>query len=253
MQAAFKDLDYDVPIVREPQQGRRNIVLGAHLLKALPADIDCVVWQLEQVGEGPVWATGAYQALLKSAEVTPGCAVWDYSPLNLTKLAGMGIEAQLLPVGYHECMRWPISALLVSEDAPTQEIDILHYGSMNQRRANIMQGLDAAGIRAYHVFGVYGEERDALIARARLVLNVSYYESKIFNVTRCSTLFANSVPVVSEIGPGSEAFHGTGGFAEYDGLVEKCVEVLANHDQVGNRGFEIFSQMKQVDYLKAVL
>jgi hypothetical protein len=56
------------------------------------------------------------------------------------------------------------------------------------------------GLRVESAFGCYGEERDALIARARIVLNVHYYESKVFEVVRVSYLLANRKCVLSESG-----------------------------------------------------
>lgn len=240
LQAALRELGHEAPISNMPDPTRRNIVLGGHLLQAIP-ECDCVIWNLEQVQEDSPWFTPGYLALLRAKPV------WDYSVRNVEELARLGIEARLLPVGYHTCMR-----SIVQAEPP--EYDVLHYGSMNDRRKVVLEQLSDRGVKVAHAFGVYGKERDALIAKSKLVLNISYYESKIFNITRCSTLFANSVPVVSETGPGSEAFHETGGFVEYDGLVGRCVALLSSGSaEVGARGFNIFSQQFQAAYLEAVL
>jgi len=47
------------------------------------------------------------------------------------------------------------------------------------------------------VFGVYGAERDALIARSKIVVNASAYRSRIFEIARVSYLLANAKAVVS--------------------------------------------------------
>jgi hypothetical protein len=51
---------------------------------------------------------------------------------------------------------------------------------------------------------VYGQARDALVARARIQLNVHYYEAKVFEVVRVSYLLANGRFVVSETGADAE-------------------------------------------------
>ena len=52
--------------------------------------------------------------------------------------------------------------------------------------------------------GVRGAERDALIARARLVLNLHFYPTAIFELVRVSYLLANGKAVVAECGPETE-------------------------------------------------
>ncbi len=241
LNAAFAELGYDAPIVDTPMPDRVNVVLGAHLLQGIPDGVKCIVWNLEQVQEGSPWFSEGYVSLLKSRPV------WDYSQGNIEALNAMGITAWLLPVGYSEALAIP------GIGAVERDIDFLHYGSVNQRRKEFLEELGGRDVKVVHAFGVYGKERDDLLVRAKVVVNLAYYESKIFNITRCSTAFSNKIAVVSEIGPGSEPFHGTGGFAEYGGLIDKAMEVLADHETVGRKGFDIFSQMRQADYLKAVL
>lgn len=234
---AFVELGHECEITTDtPVFSELNVVvLGAHLIQGVLPE-SWIIYNLEQVTPGSPWMTDNYIRLLR------GCKVWDYCKDNVGSL---GIKANILPVGYMPCM-----SRLKKQEAT---IDVLHYGSMNQRREYIIALLKGEGVTVHHAFDVFGKERDELIQKSRLVLNVSYYESKIFNITRCGYLFANGVPVVSEVGRGSEPFHDTGGFCEYDELVNRCVEILKNPEPVGAKGYEIFSKMNQTEYLCSVL
>lgn len=134
--------------------GPRPILFGAHLLSGgdaglLPAGT--IVYNLEQLSESSSWCSPAYLQLLKR------CEVWDYSSRNLAALARLGATSRPkhVPVGYVPEMTR--IAPKVSED-----IDVLFYGSMNERRAKVIGGLRQVGLAAEAVFGVYGAERDAV-------------------------------------------------------------------------------------------
>ncbi len=59
------------------------------------------------------------------------------------------------------------------------EIDVLFYGWLNRAPPAILGGLRAAGLKVVHLFGAYGEERDAAIANAKVLLNLHFYEDSI--------------------------------------------------------------------------
>src|SRR4029450_4294855 len=84
---------------------------------------------------------------------------------------------RLLRLGYHP-------ALARIEPAEKQDIDLLFHGSLNARRRQVLGRLAAEGMAVKSVFGVYGPERDALIARSRIVLNMHYYTTQIFEIVR---------------------------------------------------------------------
>jgi hypothetical protein len=87
------------------------------------------------------------------------------------------------------------------------DIDVLFYGSLNDRRREVLQGIERAGLaagkrnlRVVHAYGAYGASRDALVSRAKIVLNLHFYEAKVFEVVRVSQLLANGRFVISEGG-----------------------------------------------------
>ncbi len=57
-----------------------------------------------------------------------------------------------MPVGY-------VPELTRIAAAPAEDIDILFYGSMNERRNNVISQLRQAGLNAHTVFGTYGPAR----------------------------------------------------------------------------------------------
>jgi SAM-dependent methyltransferase len=226
-----------------------NIVLGAHLLSAqqvwaLPAN--SVLYNLEQLG-GPNLPDQFYEAARRHQ-------VWDYSPINVAKWKAMDCSRSpiLVPLGY-------VPELTRIIPCSAQDIDVLFYGSLNERRSIVIQGLRDAGAKVHTSFGVYGTERDELIARSKIVLNVHFYEAKIFEIVRVSYLLANSKVVVTEC---SSDAHDLSGVSDavascpYDALVETCLSLLQDEPerrQLESNGFRWFSQQEESDILSTVL
>jgi hypothetical protein len=107
--------------------------------------------------------------------------------------------------------------------------------------------------------GALGASRDAWIARSKIVLNVHYWEAKIFEIARVSYLLANRRVVVSERGADSTLERGLESgvaFADYDGLVDRCVELLGDERarrEVAERGYQAFSARSQAEILHHAL
>ena len=89
----------------------------------------------------------------------------------------------------------------MSELNLNKDIDVLFYGCMNERRSNIFYKLSQnPNINVVFKDNSFGQERDQLIARAKIVLNIHFYESKTFEIIRVSHLLANDICVISEDG-----------------------------------------------------
>jgi protein O-GlcNAc transferase len=227
----------------------RQIILGAHLLDAqgldaLPAD--AIIYNSEQIDDDSKWLTSHYVAALKTR------MVWDYSAENVRRLTALGAQTiQFVPVGYvPELARLP----LVSED-----IDVLFYGSVNPRRQQILDELKARGLNVVVLFGVYGEERDRAIARAKVVLIVHFYPAKIFEVVRAAYLLSNGKAVVAEGGADSfvesdlrESMHSV----PYERLVDACVELVGDQAKrlaLAERAHRIFAMRREEQILANAL
>lgn len=229
----------------------RNIVLGAHLLhksalESLPKDT--IIYNFEQLSRDGWFMNSAYQHALSSFEV------WDYSEKNIEYLKALDepVNVKHVPIGYAK-------ALSNIPKQSKQDIDVLFYGSMNDRRNKIIKDLKAAGMRVSVLTGVYGAQRDAAIARAKVVLNMHFYETQIFEIARVSYLLANKKAVVSEVNPETHIdpeLVECVKFAEYDALVEACKEIVSDEEKrhaLEQAGFEGFSGLKQSDFLAQVL
>lgn len=237
----------------------RTIVMGSHLItgmhvKDLPEDI--IFYNLEQFGS--TWMTKEYINLLRGMhngrwikESGRKYEVWDYSKKNIDELSKLKISAKLCEIGY--------SKVLTKINNTEKSIDILFIGSINDRRKKVHDELVKNGVNVRFIFGIYGEHRDALIASSRIIINIHFYEAKVFEIVRCSYLMANKVCIVSETGSDEQLevpFRGGIEFSPYDKLVDTCVELLKDNDRIksiGQKGYEIFSQMKQSEMLKKCL
>ena len=249
------ELGHEVKIVISSFECRgKTSVLGANLLAANLHNIgdipkDMILYNLEQMTPGSPWITEEYISLMRGSSGR-SIEVWDYSRANIEELKKLRIEAKLCEIGL-VCAE----SLSCIEDVEP-EFDVLHYGSMTERRLQIISDLAKAGVRVHAAFGVYGAERDALIARSKIVLNIHFYESKVFEIVRCSYLMSNRKCVVSETGVGGDEFDGGIYFSSYNDLVDSCVALLADdakRGEIAQRGFEIFEARKQATFLKGVL
>ena len=216
-----------------------NIVLGAHLLDAhamrdLPAET--IIYNSEQIDDKSTWIDGPYMDLLRR------CTVWDYSEANIARLQQRGVNnVRFVPLGYvPQLTRIPAVA--------TQDIDVLFYGAINERRKNILEALIARGLRIEFLAGVYREERDHYIARAKVVLNMHYYDASVFEIVRVSYLLANEKAVVAECGATTTLepdIRDAVCAVPYDRLVDACAELVADANKRANlarRGFDVFSR-----------
>ena len=247
LREAFAAVGMAAPIVTDASaiEGRA-IALGADLLQDRPCPDDAILYNFEQVYQNPVVMTPAYAELLRRHRV------WDYSARNIEALAAHGVKAALCGVGY-------MPGLTRIAPAPVQDIDVLFIGLMNPRRGQVLDQIAAQGAKIKVAFDCYGAERDALIARAKIVLNLHFYEAKLFEIVRVSYLLANRVCVVSETGlePGLEApFAGGVAFAGYGGLAMACQRLLADDQmraRIAARGFEQMRGQSQLEMLKRAL
>jgi hypothetical protein len=241
--AALPPFDYD-----------RLIVFNSHSLHPsieLPRDV--IIFNAEQVpttDSSPAIWWAPYFARMKKH------AVWDYSETNRERLKERGISSILCPVGYHPKLeRIPIG--------DREDIDILFYGSPNARREKILEECRGAGLNVKHLFGVYGDERDAIIARSKIIVNIHFYPNPIWEIFRCSYLIANKKCVISEDGGCDQDLEKLAGeitvHVPYEKIVAHCKEFIFSESSLEQRqllanvAYDIFSEQDQIQYVKAAL
>ncbi|MEB3049476.1 hypothetical protein KV112_06935 [Mycolicibacter sp. MYC123] len=221
---------------------RRTIVLGGNILvrHGLTPPKDPIFYNLEQLGDDLPSAT-----LPTFFDLFRRYPTWDYSQANIEYLAARGIpRPTYVPIGYVPELTRIVPAV--------EDIDVLFYGAPYERRYAVLRDLHDRGLRVKWLSGVYGASRDAWIARSKIVLNMHYWNAKIFEIARVSYLLANKRAVVSECGadPALEHEFGSGvAFADYDDLVDRCVELLADESarrELAERGYQLFSARDQI-------
>ncbi|KPF64155.1 hypothetical protein IP88_13885 [alpha proteobacterium AAP81b] len=227
--AGLADLGHPVRLAaNQIADNARNIVIGAHLLDvdpaaaALPAGTIIVNTEpLRDDGalphDGRIWA----ERVLRWAR---HCAIWDYSEASTALLrARSGGDVRYLRLGWHPSLHRVAAAA-------EQDIDVLFYGAIDERRAAILRALDDQ-VRVTAVFGVYGAPRDALITRAKVVLNLHRDENALFEAVRVAFLMNNAKAVVAEVGPRTVVdpayLPGFAG-AAYDALVPTTLALVAD-------------------------
>ena len=231
-------LGVPVTYIQPPPPGARWIVFGAHLLNEqvapqLPAD--AIIFNSEQMFPGSPWLISVYLDILRSH------AAWDYSTENIDRLAQFGVKAIHVPLGY---------VPELARIAPaTEDIDVLFYGLINPRRQQMLEQLKDRGLNVVSLTGIYGEERDAYIARAKVVLNLHYYVSKVFETVRVSYLLTNAKAVVAEVNPDTsippelrDCVLG----APYEELADACANLVRDdhaRQQLAARGKELFARL----------
>ena len=228
---------------------RRTIVLGAnHVIHyGLEVPKNPIFYNLEQLSHDSPWmAVPAFIDLFRRYPT------WDYSPANIEYLATLGLpRPSYVPIGY---------VPELTRIAPAAEdIDVLFYGMPSERRYAVLRDLHDRGLRVKWLLGALGASRDAWIARSKIVLNIHYWEAKIFEIARVSYLLANRRAVVSESGADPTLERGLESgvaFADYEGLVDRCVELLGDERarrELAERGYQAFSARSQADILHHAL
>ena len=195
---------------------------STEVIAKLPSNT--ILLNTEQISDDTKdWGPG----LAKNLQWVKNFETWDYSIKNITSFQRLGIDSiKHVKLGYQK-------ELVRIVKAP-KDIDILFYGAINERRAQVLDGLRAHGLNVAAVHGLYGQERDNLIGRSKVVLNMHFYKSQIFESVRVFYLLANSVAVVGEVNPETsidphilEAIYAS----NYDNLIESCLTLVNDNKQ----------------------
>jgi hypothetical protein len=207
--------------VNELGDGEEHIVFCPHLLRAEDVQrvaASTILYNFEPLNPPTFDTVGTFLA-----HYAPRCRVWDYSADNVDYLRKMGCSATHVPLGYAD-------VLSRIERAPAQDIDVLFYGDLSARRTKVLDALRATGLNLVVVADAYGAERDALIARAKIVLNVHHHDRiKALETPRVFYLLANRKAVVTEAKPDvplDDDLRGAVVTAPYDGIVDACVALV---------------------------
>lgn len=230
-----------------------NIVIGYQFLTPGGPlnDVRYAVWQFEQLARMGGWYRNRPDRFFDRAlPVLKGAEwVWDYNTDNIAFLSAHGVRAQHLPIGYHD-------ALMRIPQVPEADIDVLFYGAVNGRRRQVLEALDRR-CRLKVLFGVYGERRDAYIARSHIVLNLHQYDRvQLLEDVRISYLLNNRRFVLSETVPGPLPYSGGIAMAPAAKLADACLAFLDDPQQrqsIAHRGWSFLRRFPMSGYLRMAL
>ena len=232
---------------------RNNILIGWHqvgsteVISNLPKNT--ILLNTEQISEDTKdWGSN----LTKNLQWVKSFETWDYSIKNIQSFKNLGISnVKHLKLGYQK--------ELARIQKLTKDIDILFYGAINERRGAVIKSLRDLGLNVVTVHGAYGQERDNLIARSKIVLNMHFYKSQIFEAVRVFYLLTNSVAVVGEVNPETtidphllEAIHAS----KYEDLVKSCFDLInddARREALEKHAGNKFSKFSQATFTRALI
>ncbi len=165
------------------------IVLCPQAFCRLPPPERRIIFQLEQ-SVSSRWFSEEYIECLNSS-----FAVFDYSLRNIEFLASRGIafpHVHYLPIGSVPRHRG-------SEHDSVKSVDVLFYGdykSSPRRQRLLNAARENFSVRICDE--TFGEQMASEIRRARVVLNLHYYENALLEMPRILECISLGVPVVSE-------------------------------------------------------
>ena len=198
-----------------------NLIRGSSLSGALPSN--AIILNMEQMYDASPWLVPSYIDLLKTH------TVWDYNESNQRYLKTLlnRDDIPLIRLGY--------TPELEFNCLTDQNIDVLFYGEINQRRRDIANQLEKAGIKSI-VFNmnIVGSEKTVLIARSKIVLNLHYYAAGLFEIPRVYHLLHRKKFVISEESSNMEEYdHLKGGFVvcPYEQIVATVLDYLNKPDE----------------------
>ena len=195
MSFALRRLGYEVRLTgNEFLRDATNMVFGAHHLAAdLAADLppDTILYNTEQLRPDGALVEALHPFASRFAVWEP-----DLGNVEAWRALGLGGRVRYLQPGYV-----PESST-VDVTTPT-DIDVLFFGKVNPRRMVVLDGVVRAGIRLHVADGIYLADRDALVARAKIVLNVHAADDSSLEMARVAYALANRRALVTELGRGA--------------------------------------------------
>mmetsp|Transcript_39847 Transcript_39847/g.55350 ORF Transcript_39847/g.55350 Transcript_39847/m.55350 type:complete len:413 (+) Transcript_39847:111-1349(+) len=234
---------------RDQLAGMEVVFLG----KSTPSTARFVILQLEQLDSACLNPhhedfNPKYLQALQRAQ-----AVWDCCPANVSLWQRLGMKSFFVPLWSTLPQSAFITPTLLADVDPLitptcrreesngclrnkkeskdleGPVDVLLFGTLNQRRLDIGARLRAVGLHVVVRCFTQIEEQDKYIRSARIIINVHFYESASLEVHRVDPLLARGKCVVSEVG-GDAALDAIYSqvltFAPYEDLVSAVKSLL---------------------------
>nr|BFD40945.1 hypothetical protein FFPRI1PSEUD_24440 [Pseudomonas sp. FFPRI_1] len=199
------DIIFDVPAFGFDSS--LHFVICPQMFSKLPDRY--IAFQMEQ-SVSSRWFEEGYLQTLKKAH-----AILDYSLVNISFLQGKGIDFKKLyyvPISFAHTVREP--------RLTTKEYDVLFYGDVNnERRLCYLEVLEAK-YKVKVISGLFGDELYREIDKAKVVVNIHYYEGALLETTRIYECLSRGGLIVSE--------------SSSDIVEHTCLEGIVDFVEVGN-------------------
>lgn len=217
------------------------IILGANACINVEMKIpkNSIVVNFEQLFENASWATGPYMKILKENQV------WDYDIDNVKWLRNKGCNnIKTLTYGFSPTM-------IYDENIDGKEdIDVLFFGSITQRRWKILKYLKNAlppHLNFQHIYGIWGKHRDDIVRRSKIIINIHAFENHSrFEMTRISYLLSNKKAVISEPSDVEGSWKNIIDFVDYKNMPTLIMDRLRDVVSLKKRGDEGFKFIKNI-------
>jgi len=170
------------------------IMTGLHrfnLNDKLPKNFIAI--QSEQLGSK--WITEDYLSILSRARI-----VWDFSDRNLKYFQFKGISCRDIGTRVPMDVFYPDSPSMKRHfSSREKDIDILFYGARCPRRESLELKFKKNGFNTvFRYYNLFSSERDDLISRSKVVLNIHYYIPSSLETHRIEYLCSRGKCVISE-------------------------------------------------------
>lgn len=256
LRGALNDLNYPCSVRHNAlEKGAVNIVIGSTIFASRDwiklqflQDNPFIIYQLEQVG-GDEEYMSSIPNYLKLLEIAAHILEYSSTGLRYLNSTPLVSKTSFLPPSFHRSLE-----LFRPLDQP--DIDVLFYGSHSARRNQILDDLRAKGVKAKHLFGIYGNVLNDYIRRSKIILNVhASADFKVLETVRISFLLANRCFVISETSDHNPYGDGLV-FCDYEYLVGACLNYLQEPDKrnaVADEGYIAVRRSDMVFDLRRIL
>lgn len=201
------------------------IVICPQMFDSLPPGNKRIVFQLEQ-SVSSRWFTKHYLDILHNS-----LAVMDYSQVNLKFLESRGIaypHTFYVPIGgIVDYGPYPGFTSNAGENESAAECEVLFYGDVsNERRQRLLKAIQA-NFRTRIIGNTFGAELHQAIRKAKVVVNLHYYEGALLETTRIYECLSLGVPVVSESSVDMDEHSALQGAVEFVGIDDEAGLIAA--------------------------
>ena len=136
-----------------------------------------------------------------------------------------------------------------------KSIDILFFGSLNNRRKKILEKLNSKGLNIEIHNNLVNEERIKKILASKIIINIHFYEKSLLETHRINLLLSNKCFIISEKSRDNfedNKYKDSIVFTEYNNLYNCCLNWLKKNnerEEVANKGYQNFKKTNFLEYI----